>query len=436
MPTLLPARTVPLILLVFLSASACSEGPLGVDEGPLGPVDQVAELPRSLSEAERLAVQANNSLGLALLKAAAASQGPGANVVVSPLATSTTLALLSTGAEGGTFEELGRLLSLEELSQEEIGEAYAGLLGLLSTLDPSVELDPATSLWVREGLGIRTEFRTWAQERYGTHAQELDFSSDAAPRAINDWVRDRTEGRVQELVTSSFHPLTVLVTGEALVFDGAWSYQFDPARTQRTEFTLRDGSTVRSVTMQPEDHIPFRYFTEGSPRDYVVLEVPFGGGAYVLTFVLPSIFQEVHDFLASLDEERWEEVLDSLRDTLGQPRIPRLRVDEGTLLARTRGASGPLQALGMDTVLDWEKADLSGLSASGSVVGPHVDQMAQSSWLQLQETGRELPPGWPPGPVAGAPTRASVDRPFLFALRERLTGTILMMGVVEDPRAL
>ncbi|MFP3947522.1 MAG: serpin family protein [Gemmatimonadota bacterium] len=28
-----------------------------------------------------------------------------------------------------------------------------------------------------------------------------------------------------------------------------------------------------------------------------------------------------------------------------------------------------------------------------------------------------------------------MDRPFLFVLRERLTGTILFMGVVNDPAA-
>jgi serine protease inhibitor len=33
------------------------------------------------------------------------------------------------------------------------------------------------------------------------------------------------------------------------------------------------------------------------------------------------------------------------------------------------------------------------------------------------------------------PPEIRFDRPFLFVLRERLTGTILFMGVIHDPTA-
>lgn len=63
-----------------------------------------------------------------------------------------------------------------------------------------------------------------------------------------------------------------------------------------------------------------------------------------------------------------------------------------------------------------------------------MEWVKQKSFVRVDEEGTEAAAatGTGIGPVS-APPVVRVDRPFLFAIRERLSGTILFLGAVDDP---
>jgi serpin B len=57
----------------------------------------------------------------------------------------------------------------------------------------------------------------------------------------------------------------------------------------------------------------------------------------------------------------------------------------------------------------------------------------QKAFVRVDEEGTEAAAVTGGVLVDSAPPEIRFDRPFLFAIRERLTGTILFVGVVNDP---
>ena len=85
--------------------------------------------------------------------------------------------------------------------------------------------------------------------------------------------------------------------------------------------------------------------------------------------------------------------------------------------------------MGMSTA--FKDADFSRLTPDGA----YISRVQHKTFLKVDEEGTEA------GAVTGVtvtnisgPPHVDVDRPFLVAIRERLSGTILFIGVVRDPR--
>ena len=107
-------------------------------------------------------------------------------------------------------------------------------------------------------------------------------------------------------------------------------------------------------------------------------------------------------------------------------RLPRFELDWEKEL------NAPLSAIGMRDVFIRGVADLSRLTP----VQSYLSLVKQKSYVKVDEEGTEAA-----AVTAGVvvpvsmPSEIRFDRPFLFVLRERLTGTILFMGVIHDPTA-
>jgi serine protease inhibitor len=65
----------------------------------------------------------------------------------------------------------------------------------------------------------------------------------------------------------------------------------------------------------------------------------------------------------------------------------------------------------------------------------YISSVIQKTYMKVDEEGTEaaavtsVTVG-----VTSAPMPFHLDRPFLLAIRERLSGTILFLGVIRDPR--
>jgi serpin B len=163
----------------------------------------------------------------------------------------------------------------------------------------------------------------------------------------------------------------------------------------------------------------------GSTATASAVELPYGGGAYSMVIALPH--GSVEDFFATLDEASWNELIDALRTTeVDRVAIPKFTLSYDAYL------NDALRAMGMDVAFR-PGADFTNLSPIGHQMC--IDFVRQKTFIEVDERGTRAAAVTAVGVGVVSFTGLIVDRPFAFAIREKLSGTILFMGVVGDPTA-
>lgn len=388
----------------------------GGDQEPLPPAP-ITELPRPLGAAEVQLVQAGNAFGFDLLRRLAAEK-VGSTVFISPLSASMALGMALNGAAGSTFEGMRSALYLEGLELEAANAAYRDLLDLLAGLDPGVELGVANAVWHRTGVQVLDDYRSRVQQAFDARIEGLDFSDPAAANRINGWVREATKGRIDEMVTPPIPSNMVAYLMNAVYFKGGWTEPFDPALTRQARFRLADGGTAPVDLMMRDDTI--RHRVSGS---WAAADLPYAGGAFAMTVVVPAEGVTLDEILDGLTPEWWEELVDGLGTSRAMVSLPRFELEwEGAL-------DDALQAMGMMEAFDPGRADFSQMFQGGGV---WIDEVKQKSFLRVDEEGTEAAAVTSVAMPSSIPPEIRADRPFLLAIRERLTGSILFLGAIRE----
>lgn len=409
-----PLRTAGTVLaLAALAAgAACREATSTQDE-------PITELPRPLGAAEEAVVAASNVFGLGLVaRVASADDRP--NVVLSPLSASMALGMTLNGANDITFDSMRVALGFEGLGQVEINEAYRGLIDLLSELDPAVRFEIANAVWAREGVPFHQAFFDAISASFDAAAESRDFADPATVEAINAWVEERTGGLIDSIV-ESLDPALVMLLLNAIYFDGDWTDQFDPADTHAQSFTREDGSTVQ-VDMMSKSSVTI---DRGYGADYAAVELPYGGEAFSMVIVLPEPATSARAWLQALDDAGWSSLIAGLTpgklDLLALPKVT---------LAFDAYLNDALRDMGMDVAFRPE-ADFTRMSPAGDQMC--IDYVRQKTFVEVDERGTRAAAVTGVGVGVTSFTGFVADRPFVFAIRERLSGTLLFVGLVGDP---
>jgi len=387
----------------------------------MGPPDSITQLPRSLTLAEEQVIGRSNTFGFDLLKEVDGhGEEVNANTILSPLSATMALGMALEGAGGETFTAMRDGLRFQGLSREEVAASYRGLLDLLPGLDPEVELGLANSAWSRQGFPFLASYFDAVTEDFDAEVQELDFSDPGAKDVINAWVNEKTQGRIPEIV-DAINPLDILFLINAVYFRGNWTTKFRKSETHAGNFRLASGEDVTVPTMSASE-MPMRFGTVGGVQ---VGELPYGGDAFAMTLVVPDYGESVDDLVAALDDDTWNQWLDAMSEGEFPVQLPSFELEwDGHL----RDA---LEAMGMGPAFV-PQADFSLMTTAPDA---YISDVRQKTYMKVDEEGT----------VAAAVTSVTVgvtsahqglyvDRPFLVAIRERLSGTILFLGVVRDPR--
>lgn len=417
-------RLRPTLILALIALPA-----LGCDDatGPEKP-ELITELPRALTAAEETVVEASNAFAFELLQRAVQPDTP--NVFLSPLSASMALGMAMNGTDGNTWTQMRDVLGFDGLEEAAINDAYHDLIALLLDLDPAVTFGLGNSIWAHQGVPFHDAFYDRVTEHFGAELQELDFGDPATLDAINGWVDSVTDGRITTLL-EVIPPNMIMYLINAIYFEGDWREPFDPDRTSQAPFHLADGTTVTVPLMDLEAE--FRSFR--TPRASGV-ELPYGGAAFSAVAILPPYDETIGDLVTGLDPATWTEWMSLLEESgerevlVGLPRFE---------LEYERRLNDDLAAMGMPDAFSDVQADFTRLTPIDLPAGEgppwvYISQVKQKTFLEVDEQGTTAAAATSVGiGVDSAPPTFRFDRPFLFAIRERLSGTILFIGVIGDP---
>ena len=407
----LPLARYPLAVSLLLAACGTPTEPR---------TDPITALPRNLTGAEQAIIGDANAFGIALL-AEMAGRDERPNVVLSPLSASMALGMTMNGAAGETFQAMSTTLGFEGLSQAEINDAYRGLIELLTGLDRDVRFDIANAIWANEGIPFHQTFFDAVADAFDARTESSDFADPATLEAINGWASEKTDRLIPKIL-DQLDPDLVMILLNAIYFDGAWTTQFDPDDTSRQAFTREDGSTVQVDMMSLADvDLPL-----GGGPDYTAAELPYGGGAFSMVVVVPNGSTSVRDFVARMDSDAWDAVIAGLTEReLDLLSIPKFEITYDAFLNEA------LKAMGMEIAFGGG-ADFSNMSPLGQDLC--IDFVRQKTFVEVDERGTRAAAVTAVGVGPVSFTGLTADRPFVFAIRERLTGTIVFIGMVGDPR--
>jgi serine protease inhibitor len=407
------------LLGVFLLSSnlSCND-PVGPS-----PPDPITELPRALTPSEQIVIARSNTFGFELLRQAdERKEGDQANTILSPLSASMALGMALEGADGETFTEMQAALGFQGMARTDINASYAGLLDLLLDLDPAVEVGIANSAWSRLGFPFTSTYFNAITTSFQAEVQELDFDDPGSKGIINQWVRDQTNGRIEEII-DGIDPADILFLINTVYFKGDWTTQFKKENTQDGSFHRDDGSSVTVPMMSGEIERAGSAYLEGGRQ---VAELPYGGQAFGLVVVLPAPGETVDDLLPALADGTWEGWMDDLSVGDLMVQMPKFELEWDQLL------NDALKAMGMEKAFAPFQADFSRMTPAADA---HISAVRQKTYMRVDEEGTEAAAATSVTVgVTSAGPGITLDRPYVLAIRERLSGTILFLGAIRDPR--
>ncbi|OGF53288.1 MAG: hypothetical protein A2Z21_10690 [Candidatus Fraserbacteria bacterium RBG_16_55_9] len=354
------------------------------------------------------------------------------NLFYSPFSISLALAMTYAGAHGDTERQMAQTLHFT-LPQVRLHTAFDALdLALASRAHASTEkstgfqLVIANSIWGQSGYSFLSSFLDILAEDYGAGLRLLDFqrATEQARVTINDWVSQQTAGKIENLLPQGIlKPDTKLVLTNTIYFKAAWLYPFDKNLTRDGSFHLIDGDEVTTPMMKQTQH--FQY---GKGQGYQVVELPYEGQQLSMVIVLPEAGQFTA-FEDSIDAQKLAVMLSNMELSDVHLTLPKFGFKSNSSLKQA------LVHMGMEDAFS-DRADFSGMTGSRDLM---LTDAIHGTFVSVDEAGTEAaaatavivgPTAMPPGPEV----ELTLDRPFLFLIRDVETGTILFLGHVLNPQ--
>jgi serpin B len=380
------------------------------------------------SSVQALLVEGNSAFAFTLYQALKGNEG---NLFYSPYSISAALAMTYAGARGETAGQMAETLQFM-LDQDRLHPAFNWLDAELASRGEGAQgkdgegfrLSIANAIWGQKEYSFLPAFLDVLAENYGAGLRLLDFINEAEKSrvTINDWVSDQTEGRIKDLIPpGTIDALTRLVLTNAIYFNAAWKYPFEEKVTADGPFYSLDGGQVTVPMMRQTES--FGYTSGGG---YQAVELPYDGNELSMVILLP-VSGNFEAFEEGLQAEGVSDIISGLQPSEVALTMPRFQFDSEFSLKDT------LTEMGMPIAF-CDAADFSGMTGAPDLC---IRDVIHKAFVSVDEAGTEAAAAtavvMKNTAMPSQPVEVTVDRPFIFLIRDIETGTILFVGRVLDP---
>ena len=404
------------------------------------------------------AAQATNAVGLDLYRELLKTN-PGGNLIISPYSIESALALAYAGAEGGTREEMARVLRLPA-DNTPLQSSFAGLRRALektaedskATADTRtragvrtapIEWSAANRLFGQFDYDFRAPFLTLMRDGFAAPFEPLDFfhAAESARLTINSWVENQTHDKIRDLIPmGGVATDTALVLVNALYLNAPWDVPFQKNNTLSLAFHPTPSTSRDVPTMQRTGFLGY-----AAETGFTVVTLDYLGGGLQLVIALPDAGRSPAEVVAALTSAhfaRWSKLGDTGRRSVALY-LPKFRTE-----GKTIPLGDALQALGMRQAFDKPEGSANFEGIAPRKITPFgeeylaVSKVFHQTFVALDEEGTEAAAATAVVisvvttsiTVQPEPTVVRVDRPFLFAIQHRASGTCLFLGQVTNPQ--
>ena len=396
---------------------------------------------------------------------------PGENLFLSPYSVSSALTMVAEGARGQTAAEMGEVLCYPEAARQPGAEAQLLPWNMAmihrdmakrnalfqSKPDSPYLISVANALYGEQTYPFSPSFVDTMAQFYGSDVVRLvDFRNahEASRKQMNAWVEQQTRERIKDLVPeNAVSASTQLVIINAIYFKGAWATPFDERSVREEEFHANsqkspismmhayklkggryaafnaDGSLF--VTPEQRSHGAATESLYPGRGGFQIAELPYKGDSLAMVLVVPQDVDGLTAIEKELTAARLRAWLGKLDDRVMSVALPKFEMESSYEMGDA------LRELGMRQAMNPNGADFSGMRADGSR-GFSISRVIQKAFVKVNEQGTEAAAATAVVPPPGRPISVFIpavraDRPFLFAICDRGTGTILFLGRLVAP---
>ncbi|XP_049517157.1 intracellular coagulation inhibitor 3 isoform X2 [Dermacentor silvarum] len=377
---------------------------------------------------DTLLAKAHNQFAVNLLKHLA-TQDPSSNVFFSPTSIAAAFGMAYAGARGSSEAELGSVLGHTAVGLTDRARVLAAYRSLLQlSASPNVTLDVANMVLAQSGFPITDNYKQQLREVFDAELRSADFVNEGPSVAaeVNAWVRDKTRGKISGILPEGRPLDIVLFILNAVYFKGTWVTKFDVAKTVNKPFFNLGTTEVSKPAMHLRNRLPH---TRVDALHASALEIPYLGGKFSMVVMLPDTPTGLQTLRDGLSVATLEDLGSNLRTKDVILQMPKLEMSLSYNLVAA------MKALGLNTPFGGS-ADFSGITEGTPV---HISDAVHKVAVEVNEegtvaaavTGLSIVPisalNSPPPPVL-----FTVDRPFLYYIRDKNTNRILFIGEVHS----
>jgi len=373
-------------------------------------------------------VDGNNKFAFDLYVALKETQG---NLFYSPYSISQALAMTYVGARDDTEKEMAGTLHLT-LPQDRLHPAFNSLDQQLKARGQGAKgkdgkgfrLNIVNAIWGQVGYSFLADYLDMLAQNYGAGLRPLDFRTapESSRQVINKWVEDQTEQRIKDLIPAGgIDPLTRLVLTNAIYFNAAWANSFEKNLTRPEPFHLLDGATEDVPMMRQTEQLGY-----AAADGYQAVSLPYDGRELEMVVLLPDE-GKFAEFEKSLDADRAGSIISGIVPKQVALSLPRFKFESEFDLGKI------LADMGMPTAFS-SMADFSGMTGNRDL---SISKVVHKAFVGVDEAGTEAAAATAVIMRATAmpvkPLEVTIDRPFIFLIRDIQTGSIIFVGRVANP---
>lgn len=349
----------------------------------------------------------------------------------SPYSISAALAMTYAGARGDTEKQMADTLQFY-LSQSQLHPAFNSLDQELDSRGEGAQgkdgegfrLNIVNAIWGQKDYKFLTSFLDTLAENYGAGLRIVDFIDETEPSriTINDWVSNETEGRIEDLIPQgAISQMTRLVLTNAIYFNAAWQYPFEEDATSPGVFYLLNGEEVTVSMMEQQESF---LYAEGD--NYQAVELPYDGQELSMVILLPGSGQ-FKAFEEAVEYRYIKDIIENLERREVELRMPKFEFDSDFGLKKT------LIDMGMPVAFS-SNADFSGMTGEKDLF---ISDVIHKAFVSVDEAGTEAAAATAVimelTAMPEMPVEVTLNRPFIFLIRDIETDAILFVGRVMNP---
>lgn len=369
-------------------------------------------------------IKTNNNFGLEMLKKIIQDEDD-PNIMISPASISLALGMAYNGSESTTKDAFESLLNYEGLSRDDVNEITRDLINTLVTNVKDNTLEIANSIWYHQDFPVYPSFIDLNKTYFDAEVKERDFSDPGTVEQINDWVKDNTHEKITKII-EELSPDARMVLINALYFNCLWEIEFDKDETKTEMFYKGDNSEYGNVEMMTTESA-FNYF---SNDEITAVELPYKNEKFSMHLIKPSGGKTVDDLIEELDGDTWTGWMDSYQEhEKVQVTMPKFKFDY------EREMGPDLIDMGLGIAFSPAEADFSDISE----IPLFISRVIHKTYIDVNEEGTEAAAVTAivfevtsVGPGSG-PIIVRFDHPFLFAITEKSSSSIVFIGKMMEP---